>query len=1153
MKIIAIILFASLTTVANNTYSQFARFSLSVNELTIKECFEYIEGKSEFIFIYNSDKLEVGRKVSVEADDVPVEILLEQVLENTNHTYKINDRQIIIYENVRETDLNIKDSKSTNQRKINGVVNDSKGNAIPGVSVIIKGTTTGTITDLDGKYSIDIDEQTQTLVFSFVGMKRQEVKVADKITINVILEEESFGLEEVVAIGYGSVRKSDLTGAITSLKAEEMTTSATASVTQMIQGKSSGVMIQQVSGQPGGGFKIQIRGESTVNSGTEPLYIIDGFPVFNEEIEPGGASHYQAGKRNPLNSINPNDIESIEILKDAASTSIYGARAANGVVLITTKKGTQGTKVSYSGKFSVQKMDTYVKLLNAEDYAKYYNMYLYESMLFNKNMFPYGSVPADTSLFRMVYPQGYIDTIGNGTNWLDEVTRIGKIHDHNISISGGSDKVKYYSSFGYYDQEGILTSTAFSRMSGRLNLDAQLTENIKFGVNITGSQNKNLNGALGGAKWSEAGQLAHALSFPPTIPVYRADGSYTDYSDDPYQSVNSIQHNPVSYNDINDVTITNRMLSSAFMEVSIIDGLKFKASVGIDKLDAKRDSYIPKTVKTGADKGGIASIGYGNSSTSLLDVVLNYNKIIKENHNLSALAGYSYQKFNKEGFNNSASNFFTDNLLTNSIGLGNQATYKIGSYKDETKLASFFTRVNYNYQGKYIFSASLRADGSDKFGAKKRWGYFPGASIGWAMHKEDFMSSIEYISMVKPRISFGQSGNASFYGNAFSLYSTDARYAFSNAIVTGVQKTQLENPYLTWETTTEANFGLDFGLFKNRITGSLEYFNKQVSDLLELQRMQIYHEVSRVWQNAGTIQTNGYEMQINAIAVDKVFKWKIDLNLSTYVTKWKERSADNIIAMSSTDKIDDYVRPLYLYEVSHIMMPDEELPSWMPSNTVPGDVIINDVDGWATNENGEITLDENNRKIHSGAPDGKIDDADKTFRGNKDPKLIFGFGNTFEYKGFDLNIFCYGMHDYWFQNENVDRYILRADYFYNGGYVPSYDYLERFSSFNLDSPKYPATLRNGGGSHEANYNQMWEKVSFLRVKNITLGYNFPNSFFGTKIRVYIEGNNLFLFSNLKNMDPETTNAKDNQWSHGAQGLYAYPSQKTLTFGVQIDF
>ena len=323
--------------------------------------------------------------------------------------------------------------------------------------------------------------------------------------------------------------------------------------------------------------------------------------------------------------------------------------------------------------------------------------------------------------------------------------------------------------------------------------------------------------------------------------------------------------------------------------------------------------------------------------------------------------------------------------------------------------------------------------------------------------------------------------------------------------------------------------------------------------MLELQRMQIYHEVGRVWQNAGVIQTQGYELQLNAVAVDRIFKWKIDLNLSRYNTRWKERSADNIIAMSSTDEINDYVRPLYLYEINHIMMPDEELPEWMPSNTVPGDVIINDVDGWLLDDNGELILDEYNRKIRAGNPDGKIDDADKVFAGNKDPKLIFGFGNTFEYKGFDLNVFCYGMHDYWFDNENVDRYILRADYFYNGGYVPSYDYLERYSSFNLENPKYPANLRNGGGGHEANYQYKWQQVSFLRVKNITLGYNFPNKILGTKLRAYVEGNNLFLFSNLKDMDPELTNAKDNSYSHGGQGLYAYPSQKTITFGVQIDF
>lgn len=1148
---LCIILFSIFGAMASDTYSQTARISLDLKGTTVRDALSAIENQSEFFFLYSEKVIDVERKINIEVNESPIEKMLNKIFEDTDVEYIVKGKQIIL----TSAGLNSEIEPSVGrqgQKTVTGKVVDNSGVSLPGVSIVVKGTTYGTVTDGNGNYSISNIPDNSILQFSFVGMKSEEVEVGDKSIINVTLIEETVGIEEVVAVGYGTMKKSDLTGAIVSLKNEDMSVAATASVTQMIQGKASGVMIQQLSGQPGGGMKIQIRGESTINSGTEPLYIIDGFPIFNENVDPRGAGYFSAGIRNPLNSINPNDIVSIEILKDAASTSIYGARAANGVVLITTKKGEQGTKISYNGRYSLQKMGEYVKRLDAADYAKYYNMYLYESMLYNKNMYPYGPVTPDPSLYREVYPQAYIDTVGTGTDWLSEIERNGSVNDHNISISGGSEKVKYFSSFGLYDQKGIISSTEFSRLSGRLNLEAILFENVIYGINITGSHSKNKNGTLGGAKWSEAGQLAHALSFPPTIPVYREDGSYTDYTDEPYQFINSAQHNPVSYNDISDVTENNRFLANSYLEITLLKGLKLRPSVGFDKVEAKRDSYIPKTVKLGKDKNGVASIGQGNSLTTMFDATLTYNTIFNNDHELSAMAGYSYQKFMKNGFNNDASGFFTDNLLTNNIGMGNQSTYKIGSYKDESKLASFFGRVNYNFKGKYLLSASLRADGSDKFGEKHRWGYFPGASIGWAAHKEDFLSSVNYLSTLKPRFSVGQSGNASFYGNAFSLYTPDALFAFDGNMVTGVRKTQLENPYLTWETTTEFNYGLDLGFFKNRIFGSLEYFDKRVSDLLEMQRMQIYHEVGYVWQNAGTIQTRGFEFQVNAYAIDREFKWKIDLNFSKYVTKWKERSPDNIIAMSPTDKINDYVRPLYLYQTNHIMMPDEQAPAWMPA-VRPGSFIVDDLNGWLTDANGDLVLDENNRKIYSGAPDGKIDEADKVFMGNKDPDFIFGFGNTFEYKHFDLNIFCYGMRNFWFQNENMDRYVLRADYFYNGGYVPSYDYLERYSSFNLDNPKYPANMQNGGGEHESNFNQMWQQISYLRVKNITLGYNIPSRLWGTNIRVFAEATNPFLITNLKDMDPEITNSKDNPNSHGAQGLYAYPNQKTYTFGVDISF
>lgn len=1143
MKYSMLFLTIGMLEVSASIYSQSGDIVFSTRAMTMREAFRSVESQTELRFFYNDVFTNIDQMIELKSNRMNIEEFLKGLQQSTDLTYKIMEDNLVVI----SPKMLLQDNVVTGK-----VTDEETGEPLPGVNIYVEGTSRGVISGINGEYSIELRENDEVLIFSFVGYSSHRIPIEDRKTINISLLADIAKLDEVVVIGYGVMKKSDLTGAVSTIKVEEMSKSATASITQMIQGQASGVLVQQLSAQPGGGLKIQIRGESTINSGKEPLFIIDGFPVFNEGVDPGGAAYFSAGNRNPLNSINPNDIESIEILKDAASTSIYGARAANGVVLITTKKGNKGIHVNYDGRYSVQTMDTYVERLNASEYAAYYNKYLYESMLFNNNMYPYGPNAPNEDLFRWVYPQEYIDTVGAGTDWLGEISRFGRINDQNLSISGGNENINYYTSFGYYDQLGIIESTAFQRYSGRLNLDAKLSEKIRYGIRFTGSQSSNLNGTLGGAKWSEAGQLAHALSFPSTIPVYRDDGSYTDYTDEPYQFINSLQHNPVSYNDISDKTITERLLANTYLEIELLKGLIFRPSVGFDRVSAKRDSYIPKTVKSGLDKGGIAAIGQGNTFSTMMDAVLSYNRVLNNTHFLTVMTGYSYQVFSKNGFNSSASGFFTDNLQTNNISLGNQSTYKIGSYRDETKLASVFGRINYNYKGKYLISASVRADGSDKFGSENKWGYFPGMSVGWAIHKEDFMAGIQKVSQLKIRFSAGQSGNASFSGNAFSMYNPGALYSFDGSQVTGVIKTQLENPFLTWETTTELNYGMDFGFFKNRIHGSIEYFNKRVSGLLEQQRMQIYHEVSRVWQNAGTTRTHGYELYLSGYPVNGSFKWKVDLNLSRYVSRWQERSPDNIIAMPPHEKMDDYMRPLYLYETDHILMPDEEVPFWMPGIR-PGDMVVKDLNGWLVDDEGNLVLDENNRRTYSGEPDGRIDEADLVFMGNRDPELIFGIGNKFEFRNFDLNIFCYGMHDFWFNNENNDRYILRGDYFFNGGYVPSYDYLERYSSFNLDNPEYPANMRNGGGGHAANYQQIWEKVSFFRVKNITLGYNLPNKILGTRIKVYADASNLFLFTNLKNMDPETTNAKDNPGSHGGQGLYAYPNQKSFTLGINLEF
>ena len=1017
---------------------------------------------------------------------------------------------------------------------------------LPGVNVVIKGKAIGTVTDIDGEFKINASKQ-DVLVISYLGFISQEIGVNNQTSINVFLEEDTKNISEVVVVGYGTMKKSDMTGAVTSIKAEDMSVSATANVTQMMQGKASGVQIVQQSAQPGGGLKVLIRGQSSTNTNNEPLYVIDGFPIYNEKLEPESGTIYHAGSSNPLNSLNPNDIESIEVLKDASSTAIYGARAANGVILITTKRGKDGVKVSFSSRYSVQKISSYSEMLTAEEFMEMYDIHRKQFLYAEKGIYPYGTKEETPTSYKPKFTEEvrekiYANVGKKGTNWFDEVTRAGYIKDNNLSISGGTPKTKYFSSLNYYDQQGVVINSGFKRFSGRLNVDQEITKNIKTGISITGSQITKQNAALGNGYWERMGAIGSALGFPSIYSVYDTLGNYTE------NELYTANPNPVSYGEIKDNTIEQRWMGSSFLELNIIDGLTFRSSVGFDMATANRSLYLPKTFKYGANENGVATHGINSNSSTMFDAVFNYRKTFGEDNSLSAFAGYSFQQFGKEGISTKNSDFFTDAFGANRIQAGASVPVT-NSFKEASKMASYFGRVNYAYQSKYLLTFTGRYDGSDRFGANNKYGFFPSAALGWNMAKENFMESVDFLNELKIRLSIGQTGNSEIGGNAFAYYGPQVQYQFGNAIRSGMVKTQQENPNLKWETSTEKNIGLDFGIFKNRIYGSFEFFDKIVSDLLYSQRQQIYQQVSNVYMNVGKTQTRGIEFNVNAKLLTRAFKWTTSINASTYQSKWLERAPDAITNLDPNVAVNDYMRPLYYFEADHIMQIGETAPYGLAY--IPGNLIVKDLNSWQVDENGKYILDANGRKMKSGKPDGKIDDADKKFFGTYDPKLIFGFGNNFSYKGFELSLFFHGMYNYWVNNNSYSFNVLRTEFLY-GGFNRSKEYLDTWTPENPDG-KVPAAVQNHSQQGYDTYK--FQKISFIRLRNVTLGYNIPSKIWGTSIKVYVDGNNLFTLSNLKDMDPETITYEDgaSQYQNTGGGLYAYPNQRTFTLGVTVDF
>ena len=791
MRITLTLLFlATLHLFAGNSYSQSTKLSLNLHNASIENVLDEIEQQSEFYFVLNYKLIDVDRLVDIRAQNQSILEVLTSVFSGSDVDYVVLDRQILL-----SPRSYLKRVKARIQPVIvTGTVADEDGNPLPGVNIIIKGTSQGSISDAKGKYTIHIEDSNTILVFSFIGMITQEVRVGNQTEINITMNQDAIGLEEVVAIGYGKMKKNDLTGAIGIVKVDDLPLVNT-SVTQMLAGRVSGVQIRADDAQPGGAVTVLIRGAGSTGAGNEPLFIIDGFPLTNDAVDPNSTSRYINGSRSPLNSINPNDIESIEILKDVSAASIYGARAANGVVLITTKSGKKGdATINYSFKQSVQTIYKGWDMMNATDYMKQFNDHGEEMWRIENEIGVYGDVDPSTVIpYNPTYTQSDIAQAGEGTDWFKEISRVGKIQDHNLSISGGNEKTTYLLSFNSFDQKGIIKNSNFNRMTGRLNLDQQIRDWLKVGIRATGSRINIDNAALtrnavsnyltseSGIEYrgaSSAGIISSAINFLPTYPVRDADGNYSQNLDD------APMPNPVSFFEITNNTVLDRLFAQSYLEVEPVSNLKIRAQLGFDKQEGITSLYLPKSFIHGFYFGGQASISQMNKFDKIFNTTVTYNKDIIDGHKLNALLGYEFQEFEFTGHNLYNTNFTTDAFLYNNIGSGQAERPDIGSYKTLDKLVSYFGRINYNILDKYLFTFSLRADGSTKFGKGHKYGYFPSGAIAWRIVNEEFMKNINWLSNLKLRLSTGQTGNSNISG-AFAYYQFGTNYQFGNSYYAG--------------------------------------------------------------------------------------------------------------------------------------------------------------------------------------------------------------------------------------------------------------------------------------------------------------------------------------------------------------------------------
>ena len=1024
-------------------------------------------------------------------------------------TYQIRNRLIII----TPTNRSLPGNKRV--KKVVGTVNDDTGQPIPGVNIFLKGTDRGTISNLKGEFTLAVDDYKQELEFSFVGFESRNIKLKGRETIYVVLKETTIGLDEVVAIGYGVAKKSDLTGSISSIKSTQIQEMPFSSIDQGLVGQAAGVNVTQVSGMPGSVAGIRIRGINSLEGGNEPLFVIDGFPIYS------GTGYGNTGgniKLSGLSFFNTSDIESIEILKDASATAIYGARASNGVVLITTMGAKEGPdKVVFDSYYGIQSVVNKIDLMNAYQYAELVN-----EVQTNEGLQPYYNEAQ----------MNYLRQNPKGTDWQDELFRIAPIQKHQIRFSGGHRKTKYLVSGDYFHQEGIIINSGYKRLSTRMNLDRSIRNNLRLGAFTTISYGRFKN-VKTDSNVSSRGVVNSALKMNPVLPVYidEEQGIYT-----PANSPGIDYPNPIATaneQELNNQTI--RLMANAFGEWEIMDGLKAKFSLGTDLFINKYDAYTPSSIYE--SQTGSASIRNDMGFNWLNENTVTWEKTYNEQHYLLAMGGVTFQENREEGFLAAAEGFVNDILGADNIGAAD--TYnQPQSGKTTWSLISYLGRFNYDYRHKYLFSYNMRIDGSSRFGSNNKYALFPSGAFAWRLIEEDFIQDLNIFSNIKTRISYGLTGNQEIglYNSLPTL--TDNNYQFGETIVTGFYPDKIPNPNLKWEKTAQFNVGLDLGFLKNRITLVTDWYHKKTTDLIYSKAIPLASGFATSIDNVGSIQNKGWEFELGANIINGRFRWNSTLNVATNKNKIIELGGEafaDVETSSDLFKIGNVHRlfvgqPIgvfYGYRFDGIFQNEQEVNNGAqgPTNWVGGQR-YKDISG------------------PGGVPDGIIDASyDRTIIGDPNPEFHGGFANNFFFEGFECDVFCQFSYGNDILNYNaVELGLPSAN---NNVYA---DLVNRWTPEN-PSNKYPKATKNRtvlfNDSHI-------EDGSYLKIKRITLAYNFPKLQVKRldRLRVYITGHNLLTFTNYKGYDPEV-NFKGASNLELGQDFGGYPHARTIMLGVKV--
>lgn len=1128
MKLTVLIILVSILTSLGSVHSQNSKLSLNLKKSSLKDVLTEIENQTKFSFLYKADLINHEQLVDVNVTDTSVSDILNQLSEKIGFSYQIMDNSIIV----------LTASIGQQQKSISGKVIESTGSPLPGVSVVIKGTTLGIVTDINGNYSLPDVPSDAILIFSFVGMKSQEVPVLGKSNINITMEEEAIGIDEIVAVGYGTQKKMNLTGSVVKVDAEELVKQTVTSAAQAIQGRAAGVEVVRNNGAPGAGATIRIRGLGTFGNST-PLVLVDGI-------------------EGDINLVSPQDIESVNILKDASACAIYGARAANGVIIITTKAGQAGTsKVNYNYTVGVSNAVRIPGILNAREFALLQN-----EALINAKMTPY-------------FTDAELAGFGEGYNWIDAVLQTGIRQNHNLQFSGGTEKLRYSLMADLLDETGTVINSWYKRYNVRLNLDTNVTDWLKIGLNSFVSHSKEHETPYEGY---EDPLVVFALQYTPTImpkvggmegtggPSHTAADNAEWWGMDPVTYSNFYAKNRNFYPKY---TLT----SSFFADIKLMEGLNFRTTWGINKYFANNKVFYPSYTyydSNGKAGGGsivnerlpkdrALSISYRDNYSYTITNLLTYTKKLNDVHNINVLIGNNDQKYQNKSFSGTSYNFPTNDLQV--IGLGTERQ-DVGESITHWALRSYFGRLNYDYQGKYLVEFSVRRDASSRFAEKYRWGTFPSGSIGWRISDENFMAGTKnWLDDMKVRGSYGvlggqdigqvtwnssemvrsgfdlnnQLGSTGLY-ESYATMNLSSSYPFNHTYTTGAATTSYANPDIKWEVAHMTNIGLDMTLFNGRIVATAEYFSKKTADLILPVKLPGTTGISSAEnlgtsnQNVGEMKNTGLEYTIHYFKNIGDFRFDIrysGTHMSNEILKLQP-GVDHYFLdadYASMHKIGEPYAAVTGFNIIGVYQTQDEIDARLATITERGAV-----------EPGDYIYDDTNK-------DGIIDGDDVIVFGSSLPSYIFGLTANAEYKGFDFNIHIQG--DLGKTVNTMTRGRFDFSYYH---YLNNYDYLlDRWHGPGTSDTR--ARVAMGSGINYLSNNNANQNGSYARIRHIELGYNIPK-----RITQKIKFNNLRLFFNVANLATFTKyEGFEVERTGSHQRTDITPQSRTFSFGVNVNF